>query len=75
MSAPERLIGQAPEVSEWTLAYWGTCGTPEVEASQGCVPCLLGEVHPFHHGPGMEPNSQDLHLWERGGWFAPPRHV
>ena len=73
-ATPEHLTGEAPEVSEWAIAYYGWCGVPEIEASQGCLQCLVDRLHgPFHDGG--EPCSETLHLWERGGEFAPPRHA
>ena len=70
---PKRLTGEPPEFSEFAADYYGWCGTPEIEASQGCLQCLVDRLHgPFHDGG--EPCSETLHLWEPGGEFAAPRH-
>ena len=69
MSAPE-----APEVSEWAIAYYGWCGTPEVEASMGCFQCVSDGLHWAFHDAG-EPCSETLHNWERGERFSAPDHV
>lgn len=53
--------------------FWGWCGTMEAMTMQHCFKCLRDEEHPWHDDG--TPVSEWLHLWVKGGKYAPPGHV